>query len=1119
MPDHVSEWLEQLGLEQYASNFSDNDIDAQLLAQLKDADLKEIGISSLGHRKKILGAIETLDQQESEAIIPITSTGEAERRQLTVMFCDLAGSTELSQRLDPEDLREVNRAYQDACKMAIERYDGYVARYMGDGVLAYFGFPHAHEDDAERAVHAGLAVVKSVAGLNIPLGDAQDIELGVRVGIATGPVVVGDLIGEAASQESAVVGETPNLAARLQAMTNINCVVIGPETHDLAGGRFEYEDLGDSVMKGIAKPVRVWRVIAPSIAESRFEAMHRSDVTPLVGRQSEIGLLLERWEYAKEGDGQVVFFSGEPGIGKSRITEALCEHTIADDPILLRYQCSAYHLNSALHPVIEQLERTAGFNSEDLPDTKLEKLESLTSQASHTMTTISLIYAQLLSIPVDDRYAPLELSPEQLKRATLDALILQMEIHSKHRPVLLVFEDVHWSDPTSLELLGLIVSRVQTLAVLVIITFRLEFSPPWNGPSHITSLRLNRFSRSRAVKLIERVSGGKPIPSEVCDRIIEKADGVPLFLEELTKSIIESELIEDKGSHYALTGPMSDFAIPNTLNDSLMSRLDRSASMREVAQVAAVIGREFSHDLLAAVSTLTSKSLEDALDRLIDATLIFRDKLSTSPHYVFKHALVQNAAYESLLKAKRRDLHARIAKILDEEFPDKADMEPELLAHHYTEAGLGEPARRYWLKAGQQGIRQSAHAEAIAHLQRGLSMVETLPDGKEKVRTEIEFRVALGVSLLGKEGAESPIVGENYLRAQMLCEQLGESEHLYPVIWGLWFHRFMSSGLRQARELADLLLEVGQNRNDTKLLMEAHHCQWAERFISGDLTTALEHCDQGTQLYRPDTHHALTFIYGGHDPGVCALGVSGALLWLLGYSEQSREKCDLANNLATELTHSSTTADSLAMDLVVCAFQRDEEKIEKKAKKLLMFTETEQMAAYPNLAEGLIGWVMFQRGDNQEGLKIMREAAEGLLEKCNPWSVVAVSLIAESLGQMGEVKEGLNLVEDAISLVQRDGVHWCEAELYRVKGKLLLNMVTEASSAAEDAFKRAMEIARAQNAKALELRAAVDLASMWKTMEKKAPARELLSPIYEWFTEGFDTADLRQAKALLENLT
>ncbi|MCZ6731059.1 MAG: AAA family ATPase [Gammaproteobacteria bacterium] len=1124
MSNGVTRWLEELGLGKYLAVFAENDIDTELLLQLTDDDLKELGVASLGHRKKMLNAIGILRSEEVrvatsdlQSISVSIDKAEAERRQLTVMFCDLVGSTELSQQLDPEDLRDVNRAYQDACKAAIERYDGYVARYMGDGVLAYFGYPQAHEDDAERAIHAGLRVVESMAELNAAVGDKQGVELGVRVGIATGPVVVGDLIGEGASQESAVVGETPNLAARLQGMASTNNVVIASSTYDLAGGRFEYEELGTHEVKGIAEAVRVWQVVAPSVSESRFEALHKAGVTPLVGREHEIGLLLERWEYAKEGDGQVVFLSGEPGIGKSRISETLRERAATGDPIRLRYQCSPYHTNSALHPVIEQLERAARLESEDLPKVKLEKLESLISQATQEINVIAPLFASLLSIPVEGRYAPLEMTPERQKEATLEALVAQMDGLSRKQPVLLIFEDVHWADPTSLELLGLIVDRAQSVPVLVVITFRPEFSPPWTGHSHVTSLTLNRFSHSLAFKMVDEVTGGKPLPDEVRDQIIEKTDGVPLFVEELTKTVIESGLLEDRGDLYALTAPLPPLAIPSTLHDSLMARLDRLGRVREVAQTAAVIGREFSHGLLAAVSPLTQNELRDALAQLMDAALIFRRGTPPRVHYVFKHALVQDAAYESLLKSKRRELHGRIAKALEAEFAENVETEPELLAHHYTEAAITEPALDYWLRAGQRAAERCAYVEASTHLERGLALVETLPEGEPRIRKEIRFRVALGVPLLRGTGAASPEVAENYSRAQGLCEELGETEQLFPVLWGLWYHHMNRFQVRRACELADRLLEVGLGRNDEALRLEAHHCQWASRCLVGELGAALEHSEQGLQLYRAEDHHALTFTYGGHDPGACACDINAIALWLLGYPERASERFDAGFGLVQKLGHSGTLNNAIGNRLLVSMFQRDKHAVAQYSETLLELAQVEGGES-ESLANVARGWATFEEGKREAGLGMMRESVNSQVWQ-DPWNGPMISLMAVALGQHGDVDEALELVNELLRLSQRDDVHWWEAELRRVKGELLLLSTPDDPGSAEGWFKQAIEIARAQSAKSLELRAAVSLARLWQDQGNSGEARDLLAPVFEWFTEGFETAELKDAKALLKQLS
>jgi predicted ATPase len=954
--------------------------------------------------------------------------------------------------------------------------------------------------------------------LNAGVGREHGVDLAVRVGVTTGPVVVGDLIGEGASQESAVVGETPNVAARLQGLAEPNTVVIGAGTHDLAASRFEYEDLGTQALKGMAEPVEAWRVITATTAESRFEAVHKGGLTPLVGRQHEIGLLLERWEYAKEGDGQVAFLSGEAGIGKSRISETLRERTAADDPIRLRYQCSPYHTESALHPVIAQLERAARLESEDSAKIRLEKLESLVSQATQEIDVIAPLFASLLSIPVEGRYAPLKMTPERQKEATLEALVAQMDGLSRKQPVLLIFEDVHWADPTSLELLGLIFDWAQSATVLVVITYRPEFSPPWTGHSHVTSLTLSHFSRSLALKMVNEVTGGKPLPDEVLDQIIEKTDGVPLFVEELTKTVIESALLEDRGDRYALTGPLPPLAIPSTLHDSLMARLDRLQPVREVAQIAAVIGREFSHEVLAMVSPLTQDELQEALALLVDAALVFRRGTPPRVHYIFKHALVQDAAYESLLKSKRRELHGRVAKVLEDEFVEMTETEPELLAHHYTEGGLTEPALEYWLRAGKRAVAHGTYTEAIAHLRRGLTLLETVPQGQARARQEITFRLALGVPLMSKGGAASLNVAENYRRAQALCEELGESERLFPVFWGLWFHHMSCFQVRRACGLADQLLEVARGRKDEGLRLEAHHCQWASRFLVGELGAALEHAEQGLQLYRAEDHHVLAFTYGGHDPGVCAYDVGALALWLSGYPERARKRSDTAFGLVRKLGHSGTLVNATGMAMNLSMFQRDKHTMMQHAETLLKVAQDEQTENFASVANAARGWAMFEQGNCEAGLRMMRESVNSRLWQ-DPWDASLISLTAAALGRHGEVDEGLELVNEVLRLSQRDHVHWWEAELRRVKGALLLVGAPDDPGSAESWFKQAIEIARLQSAKSLELRAAVSLARLWQDRGKRGEARDILAPVFEWFTEGFETAELKDAKALLEQLS
>jgi class 3 adenylate cyclase/tetratricopeptide (TPR) repeat protein len=1117
----VTAWLEQLGLGQYAIAFEENELDLDQLIDLSNEDLKDLGVAIMGHRKKLFRAIDTLrDMPAQEAIQgeaaaqpdPLTSTssGEAERRQLTVMFCDLVGSTELSRQFDPEDLQTIIAAYQAACNAAIERFDGYVARYMGDGMLVYFGYPVAHEDDAERAVRAGLGIIEEVALLDLNL----DVELAVRVGIATGLVVAGDIIGDGASEEHSVLGETPNLAARLQGVASPGNVIIAETTRRLVEGRIQVEALEPLFVKGFSDSIQAFRATEVHAA-TRFDAATSENMSPFVARQSELNLLTDRWQQACSGDGQVVLLSGEAGIGKSRILHELRDTLSSTAHTSVRYQCSPFNANTPFYPIIEQLGNAAGFSKNDTNEDRLDKLERLIAETSGTVDTDAPLLAALMSLPID-RYPHLELSPQQQKMETITLLVEHLVRLSTDSPVIVIVEDIHWIDPSTLEVFDAFVDSFQKLPVLLIMTHRPGIEKRWEGFGHITQISLNRLGQQEMRALVGRISGGSALPESVLEQVLQRTDGVPLFVEELIKTLLESELAQETAGQITSAGNPPPMLIPATLRDSLMARLDRLAQVKEVAQAAACIGREFSYELLSSI--VDTDNLSGKLDLLVDSGLVFRRRSGEQDRFVFKHALVQDAAYESLLKSRRKDLHGRIAEALEQEFADKTGTVLELLAHHYSEAGLIEPALQYWLKAGQQSAKLCAHAEAIAHLRRGLSIVDTLPEGEDKARHEIEFRVDLGVPLQNKEGAASQAVYENYLRAQKLCEQLGENERLYPILWGLWFHHYINSKLRKASEMADRLLEVGQNRKDTELVLEAHHCQWAGQFISGDLSNALEHCNHGVQLYRADEHHALTFTYGGHDPGACARYVSGAVLWLLGYPVQSQERYDSAFSLARELDHSTTLSTSLAIFLQTCIWRRDENLIEETAGELLELAENAVMPDIESIARGVIGWVRYQRGDRQEGLQLMREEVDRWLKLGIAWAAAPISLYAETLAEMGDVDEALKLLDHSINRGQSDDVRWCEAQLYCIRGNLLLINSTETQSGAEEMYRRAIEVAREQNAKSVELRASMSLALLWQSMGKSDQALELLQPVYDWFTEGLDTKDLIQANELLLQL-
>jgi class 3 adenylate cyclase/predicted ATPase len=1106
----VGDWLRSLGLGQYEAVFRESEIDSEILPEVTDADLEKLGVP-LGHRKRLLKAISNLTSP-AQATPPLrlapaqTETNTAERRQLTVMFCDLVGSTALSAKLDPEELHGVIGAYHRCCTELVERNGGFVAKYMGDGVLAYFGYPEAHEDDAERAVRAGLVVVAAAP----KLVTAARSSLHVRIGIATGLVVVGDLAGSGEAQERGVLGETPNLAARLQGIAEPDGVVIADGTRRLLGDLFELRELGLNDLKGVAAPVRAWVALRASSVESRFEALHPSGLAALIGREEECELLLRRWRRAKASEGQVVLLSGEPGIGKSRLTAELEERFREEPHIRLRHFCSLQHRDSTLYPFIARLERAAGFERADDAAARLDKLETVLAKSGEVNPEHAGLFAELLGLAPDGRYPAPPEDPQRRREMTLAAFVKELTTLSRQQPALLIFEDAQWADSTSLELLDRMVELVQRLPVLMIVAFRPEFSPPWIGQAHVTLLSLNRLARRETAALVERVTGGKSLPLEILDRIIQHTDGVPLFVEELTKSLLEGGLLREEAGGYAL-------AIPSSLQDALMARLDRLSGAKLVAQTAAIIGREFSYELLRAVTSISEDELRGALRRLSESELIFQRGEPPQARYTFKHALVQDAAYHSLLRANRGVQHRRVAEALENQFPETAEKQPELVAYHYTEAGLAEPAIAYWRKAGQRATRRAANIEAIDHLRRGLAMLETLPGRATYADEELTILLALGPALMSTRTTAAPETQQVYDCALRLARDLGKVAELFVAVWGSWHIAAVRGNQQLARACTAELFSIARKENDAGYLLQAHHCAWPSELLVGGLNSAHRHVNAGLALYDKDAHRDHAVLYGGHDPAVCGYLTDALLLQALGEPDRSIARLDAGVALARELAHAPTLIHALWYAAETYFLRRDPVKAATVvAEWLPTVAEFGSPLGVAN-ATMMNGWAKVMVGEVELGLAELRNGLDRWRSTGSKiWGSIRLGRAAATFIEADDAKEGAALLTEAFQVMDGNGERWYEAELLRLQGVNLIRSSSNRTAEAGACFERAVKVAQSQGARLFELRAAVALSRLQCTPEQRRRRKALLGSIYDGFTEGFDTPDLREAGSLID---
>ncbi len=1129
MDDRVSAWLESLGLDHYREAFQQNAITWDVLPELNDGDLVSLGVV-LGHRKRLLRAIAHLSPQaDGDGLQPVPiATGpeatpfpsgqdQAERRQLTVMFCDLVGSTALARRLDPEDLQVSIRRFLDTCGEAISRFNGYIAKYMGDGLLVYFGYPHAHEHDAERAVHAGLAVLELVKALPREHYPDQEFEIAARIGIATGLVIVGELIGQDIATERSVFGETPNLASRLQGLAAPNQLIVDSVTKRLVGGEFECADQGAVSLKGFETPVRVWQVLSAKPSASRFESYRSGRLVNFIGREHETALLLGRWRDAVGDEGQVVLLCGEAGIGKSRLVRYLRDRLTEERHQAVQFQCSPHHTNTVLYPVMTYLRQAAGLADEDSVRTQLHRLDSLVVNSGlEDRVTVALL-ADLLSIQGHEQDQLANVSPDKRKDMTLEALRQYLQRLADRSPVLLIVEDAHWLDPTTLDLMTRVIDRIRLMRLLLLITFRPDFRPVWTEYSHVTFLTLSRLPRRQSAELIATMTGGKVFPQEVQQAILAKTDGVPLYIEELTHNLLQTGLLAEGTDSFTLKAPLKEMAIPDSLQALLMERVDRLGPIKEIVQIGAAIGREFTYELLRATVDITDSRLNDALDLFVSSGLILQEGERSQSRYRFKHSLVQEAAYNTLPKKSRRLLHARIAKTLEEKFAERAQLEPELLAYHFEQAGLAGPAVDYWHRAARRDAERSANIEALNHFNSALDLLKDMPQSPERNALELELLIARGAPLLSVKGYASDEMEQNYRRAKNLSEDHSGSVHQFLAIRGLWVFHLVRGHLADARDLAETLLALANREQVSALLIDGHHLLGSTYFFLGRFDEARIHLLTAKSLHDPNQHRTLALRYG-QDPGVTATIMLARTLWILGEVEQAEALAQEAMGMARELEHPYTLVFALVF------LSRFYSAVHNANRTLELTHEAIAVSTQYSFALGLAiattsqGWALAENGE-EEGLgKLINGLSAIRVTGATLDNTFTLALLAELYVRKNRIEEGLAAVEEAQKLAGIGGERFWQAELFRLQGELLLKQSEPSVSAAEQCFAEALKIAREQHASMLELRAALSMAGLLRKLNRLDDAKLVLQSACSQFHERVANADLIEAQMMLEQL-
>lgn len=1093
----LTDWLDAQGLSEHARLFIENDVDFPTLLLLTDNDLKELGLT-FGARKRLLGAL-----AEAKAQKPEPAVRAEERRQLTVMFCDMVDFTGLAQRVDPEVLKDIVRAYEDACAACIARYEGYLFQRLGDGIIAFFGFPLAHEREAERAIRAGLDILDAMDRFTTP--DRAKLE--VRIGIATGIVVV-------SADGRTAVSETMNLAARLQSVAEPGTIAVSSKVRKLAGDVFDYRDIGAQSLKGITLPVHVYRVAGVASAEGR----HAKD-KPLIGRGLEMEALLDKWRRVHDaGEGFTINLCGEPGIGKSRIADALCASLEHEHAQIWRFQCSPFHLNSAFYPIRTHLDEVLQMGDDSPADVKLEKLEALIVGRYGLPRSDVRFIANMMSIPCEERYGVLDISPRLAKQETVRVMEDMVAAAARLRHTLLLFEDMHWADPTTLETLERLIGKLAGIPLLIVATYRPEFEPHWSRHVNVAVLNLAKLTAQQSSEMVSRLAEGKSLPAEIVEQIIAKTDGVPLFVEELTRTILESGGLVEAGGRYVYAGPQLGFAIPETLRDSLAARLDRLAKAKPVAQIGSVVGRTFSHELISALAQMDAAALAEGLAELTASGLALRSPVASGPaSYTFKHALVQDVAYDSLLRSQRKPLHARIAQLLEERHPETREREPELLAHHYSAADDQAAAAPLWLKAGEVAMRRFAVPEADSHLRKGMDVLATSSPGAERDLLELRLRAALGPALVAGRGWGHPELSAVMEPAWSLARRLTHREGYLPILNALWVHCLCTDRLDLSMHWAEKLLEVGSETGDGNLIIVGHRAVSGSAFWQGRFDVAKAHGDKLHALYDAERHWHIAQLTNT-DPLTGESIYRAQYLWIIGYPDQAVAASDARDDHARRRNHPFDLAFSLTLGAQAFDFLSEPEELLRRA------TEADNVGRrfgvslfFEVMAEISQGIAWLRAGRHADSAMRLDRAITRLAATGHRiWIAYLRALQAEALALGGDVKAGDALLDESIARIEAGEERCHYAEVLRLKGWLLARQGRRME--AEERLGAALAVARAQGAKSWELRATTTLARLLAEQGEKPRAFDMLQAVYGWFTEGFTTRDLTEAKALLDEL-